>query len=247
MSAENRTCSLITMSRLQNMNSSDVTYRQVGHDCSEGFRTGATGKGVFTIEPDSSSSPFQVYCDLRFGGRTYIQRQDYGINFNRTWRDYREGFGNVTGDHWLGFEKIRAMNDRAICQFVIRLTYNPRCCPTYRQANFKHFKLTDEDDGYRLTFDSLTAGQSSKNRLTDMLTEVKGAKFSTYDRDNDDNPTGSCSQIHGAGWWFKNCTRCNPNGRLNPDAVNVSADPEEVFWDGDPRRVSGVHTALQCK
>ncbi|XP_046368773.2 angiopoietin-4-like [Haliotis rufescens] len=279
MSVENGTCSLITMSGLQDMVIKDVSFRKTyppppcenggywsdsrkvscicpysfagrycqryWYDCSEGFRNGATGTGVFTIEPNTSSPPFEVFCHMTFGGRTYFQKQHYGINFNRKWRDYREGFGEVTRDHWLGLEKIKAISDRVICQLIVHLTYP--CCPKWRQINFKNFKLTDETDGYRMTFSEYNASTTSpKNKLNDTMTELKGAKFSTYDRDNDDNPTGSCPQIHGSGWWFKDCTRCNPNGRLKPVPVNVSGDPEELFWVGDERGVTGSSMALHC-
>ena len=38
------------------------------------------------------------------------------------------------------------------------------------------------------------------------------ANFTTKDQDQDENP-GNCADVHNGGWWFKDCTAINPNGR----------------------------------
>uniref|UniRef100_A0A182QVS1 Fibrinogen C-terminal domain-containing protein n=1 Tax=Anopheles farauti TaxID=69004 RepID=A0A182QVS1_9DIPT len=44
-----------------------------------------------------------------FGGNwTVFQRRFYGsVDFNRSWAQHRDGFGNVRGEHWLGLEKLK--------------------------------------------------------------------------------------------------------------------------------------------
>ncbi|CAG2192651.1 unnamed protein product [Mytilus edulis] len=58
---------------------------------------------VYSIYPDTSE--VKVYCDMNTdGGRwTIIQRRlDGSVNFQRNWKDYENGFGNIDGEYWLG-------------------------------------------------------------------------------------------------------------------------------------------------
>ncbi|XP_033150723.1 fibroleukin-like [Drosophila busckii] len=55
---------------------------------------------------------FQVPCDSKFAGPGWavIQRRvDGSVNFNRTWEEYRNGFGDLRGSFWLGLERLHQM------------------------------------------------------------------------------------------------------------------------------------------
>ncbi|XP_046330988.2 angiopoietin-2-like [Haliotis rufescens] len=208
-------------------------------DCSEGFKMGITAGGVHTIQPRPFATPFQVYCDMRFGGRTYVQKQSLGIDFYRTWQEYRDGFGTPGGDFWLGLEKMKAISDKTPGRLIINMLYK-KGQPTWGQIICHSFKLTDELDGFRLNFSHTAA---SKNPINDVITDLRGARFSTKDRDHDEDPAGSCSQKHHSGWWFRSCTLCNPNGQLKP-IPNIATNPDDIFWDGDKRGVKETYIAL---
>ena len=62
------------------------------------------------------------------------------------------------------------------------------------------FRVEDEDQGYRLhiTGYSGTAGNSLGG---DGSPPHDGKKFSTWDRDNDEN-NGNCALGYKGGWWF---------------------------------------------
>ena len=54
--------------------------------------------------------PFQVYCDMRNGQWIVFQRRRNGQeNFDRTWEEYKIGFGNLKWEFWLGNEKIHCL------------------------------------------------------------------------------------------------------------------------------------------
>ncbi|XP_078576487.1 fibrinogen C domain-containing protein 1-B-like [Branchiostoma floridae x Branchiostoma japonicum] len=82
-------------------------------DCAAYHAAGQTTSGVYTL--DLSSTSVEAYCDMenQGGGWTVIQRrQDGSVPFNRTWEEYKLGFGNLSGEYWLGNENIHLLTKR---------------------------------------------------------------------------------------------------------------------------------------
>ncbi|GBO46576.1 Techylectin-5B, partial [Araneus ventricosus] len=86
-------------------------------DCSEILASGRNKSGVHTIwagEPFPAGKPLQVYCDMETdkGGWTVIQRRGkfpVQQDFYKDWEGYKNGFGNLTEEFWVGNENIYAL------------------------------------------------------------------------------------------------------------------------------------------
>ncbi|KAG7477242.1 hypothetical protein MATL_G00092210, partial [Megalops atlanticus] len=153
-------------------------------DCSDIYASGQREDGIYSIFPTHYPAGFQVFCDMTTdgGGWTVIQRREDGsVNFFRGWESYREGFGKITGEHWLGMKHIHALTIQANYELRIDLEdfENSTAFAQYGTFGVGLFSVNPDDDGYPLTIGdySGTAGDS--------LLKHNGMKFTTKDQDND--------------------------------------------------------------
>ena len=84
-------------------------------NCAEVYKSGDKISGVYKIDPDGLGE-FEVFCDQTTagGGWTVFQKRYNGtVDFFRAWDDYKQGFGNLNGEFWLGLEKIHRLTARS--------------------------------------------------------------------------------------------------------------------------------------
>lgn len=58
------------------------------------------------------ANKFEVYCEQKLyaGGWVVIQNRFNGsVDFYRNWTEYKNGFGDLNGEFWLGLDKIHAV------------------------------------------------------------------------------------------------------------------------------------------
>ncbi|KFO77508.1 Angiopoietin-4, partial [Cuculus canorus] len=150
--------------------------------------------------------PLQAFCDMEtdHGGWTVIQlRANGSLSFQRTWKEYKQGFGDAAGEYWLGNEAVHLLTNQAPYALRIEL-WDWEGGQVY--AHYRKFQLGSEKQLYRLSLQdySGTAGQQSGLAL-------QGTRFSTRDADND-NCLCKCAQMLSGGWWFDACGLSNLNG-----------------------------------
>uniref|UniRef100_A0A3Q1H999 Fibrinogen C-terminal domain-containing protein n=2 Tax=Anabas testudineus TaxID=64144 RepID=A0A3Q1H999_ANATE len=196
-------------------------------DCAEIYRLGIKENGIYTIQPDLNRPPLEAKCDMETagGGWTVIQnRQDGTLDFNRTWQEYREGFGSPLGEHWLGNAALHALTHTGQHQLRIELEdwHQQR-----RYATYNNFKVASEAQRYRLTAREFS-GDAGNALSYSKRYNHDGRSFSTADRDHDRYSTGNCGQYYGAGWWFDACLAANLNGRYYRGCYTGVTDG--IYW-----------------
>lgn len=94
-------------SMIQNSSNSS-SLKDVPASCTDvpGNKTGVYRIKTFVESP----STFYANCDLQTDGHKWtviLNREDGEINFYRNWIEYKNGFGNVFTEFWIGLDKLR--------------------------------------------------------------------------------------------------------------------------------------------
>ena len=155
-----------------------------------------------------------VYCDMETdgGGWTVFQRRkDGSVDFNREWNDYERGFGNLSGDYWLGLTSLHQLLQLSEAN-DLRIDLKDYSGNS-AYAKYSGFNVGDSRSKYTLTFSgySGTAGDGI-GAAGYSYGNVNGMKFSTKDQDNDKWRSGHCAAHWKGGWWFNACHRTFLNG-----------------------------------
>ncbi|KAL9974179.1 hypothetical protein ACROYT_G011190 [Oculina patagonica] len=180
---------------------------QAPKNCTDIYKSGERKDGVYTIKPDNFPA-FDVFCDQTTagGGWTVFQKRlDGSVDFFLYWSDYKQGFGNLSGEFWLGNDKIRRLTSGSNGNKVrLRVDLEDFNGST-RYAEYDKFGVMSENDKYKLILGSYsgTAGDSLSNH--------HGQPFTTRDQDNDNSGANCARAFHGA-WWYKHCHDSNLNG-----------------------------------
>lgn len=195
----------------------------VVHDCSTLRQAGLKASGVYTLFPFT----FPVFCDMETdgGGWTVIQRRipkDTHEDFNRPWTDYRQGFGELSSEFWLGLEALHQLTHSS--EYELRVDMRDFEIGS-KYAVYGVFRVGPESDGYRLT-----ATHYSGNAGDALSVFHSGRKFSTFDRDQDTARNKSCAREKEGGWWFHACYAAHLNGLYPDEPERLSKGPEIRWW-----------------
>ncbi|KAI5616130.1 fibrinogen alpha chain precursor [Silurus asotus] len=191
----------------------------IGGDCVDIQQKHSRGgqSGLFRVKPAGSEEVVEVYCDQAtvLGGWILIQqREDGSVNFNRTWNEYRVGFGKIDkdgkGEFWIGNHVLHLLTQK---KSVLRVELEDWAGnEVYAEYNVQ---VGSEKEGFQLSLSSYTgdAGDALVQGVANMGSFLShaGMKFSTFDRDND-KWEKNCAEMYGGGWWYNNCQSANLNG-----------------------------------
>ncbi|KAI6235510.1 Angiopoietin-related protein 5 [Aphelenchoides besseyi] len=203
-------------------------------DCSE----------ILQLKPDANSSKpqkaydphclnadqcpsFWLLCDFELfgGGWTKILHREWPtqIHFNKTWAEYKVGFGSLAIDRefWLGNDRLHSLTAGRQC--VNELIIKMKTAREGREviARYSSFMISDESDLFRLNLGPLVTNPSLTT--VDELISSRSQYFVTWDRQ-----VHYCSQTQG-GWWMSPGS-CNYG--LTAD-MKAQRNHGGVVWNND--------------
>eukprot|EP00058_Branchiostoma_floridae_P024298 XP_002609788.1 hypothetical protein BRAFLDRAFT_78620 [Branchiostoma floridae] len=204
-------------------------------DCSKIFRylkgVNRIPSGPWRIKPDNMETSVEVYCEMEadHGGWTVIQnRFDGSVNFYRRIGDYRHGFGDIAGEHWLGLKVLHALTG-GDTNYELRIELED-WGGSSAWAKYSKFKIAGEREKYKLTVSGYEGNASDS-----FVYNSQQCGFSTR---QDDSPYRHCAEEQGGGWWY--CSRVCERSRSNLNGPYFKPDHyrhEEntglgVYWKG---------------
>jgi len=111
-----------------------------------------------------------VFCPISRDDHEHNQwliiqnRQSNNINFNRTWIEYRRGFGNIVNqiNFWIGNENLYWLTNNYQCRLRIELTdwHNETRIGTYEL-----FRISNKNDDYRIQIDGYNGNIEVSNKM----------------------------------------------------------------------------------
>jgi len=146
-----------------------------------------------------------------FGWITIHQHLGYSFDWNRNWADYKDGFGSIDANFWLGLEKMHLLTSSQ--PYRLRVELQERLTNLWYSAEYWSFKVGDGSSKYPLEVsgysgdagDSLQYEGESNGDGRFGNYYHNGMKFSTHDEDYD-LCACNCAASHGGGWWYNTCS-----------------------------------------
>ncbi|NXS07159.1 ANGL5 protein, partial [Neodrepanis coruscans] len=181
--------------------------------------------GKYFSDTDLTPSLFTfVLCDMDFqgGGWTVVQKRADGIiPFQRTWSEYLDGFGDLTGEFWLGLRKIFDIVNQKATSFSLYVDLESEN-DKRAYASYDGFWIEDEACSFKIHLGRYSGNAGDAFRGYRKEDSQNSMPFSTFDVDNDgcrpvciikEQPVKSCSNFSdNTGWWFSKCGLANLNG-----------------------------------
>ncbi|XP_022107429.1 ficolin-2-like [Acanthaster planci] len=156
-----------------------------------------------------------MFC---FETSVFQRRQDGSVDFYRDWVSYRQGFGDLNGEFWLGNDNLHRLTAQGAYRLRVDLEDFEN---NTAYAKYDMFRVADGSDNYRFTV------QGFSGTAGDSLSSYSNSPFTTKDRDNDSYGPNCAVAFTGA-WWYTSCHSSNLNGLYLSGETDVYA--KGVVW-----------------
>lgn len=189
-------------------------------DCADIQIQGQIDSGIYTIYPYQTEESIEVLCDMdsNGGGWTVFfnrQPQEEPLDFNEYWENFKNGFGDINTEFWLGNDLLHVLTSSQGTSYSLRVDAED-FSGNSRWAEWNVFSVGSEDTKYQLSLREY----DSNSTMGDSFSQNSGSPFTTLDNDNDEHIVVNCAlgSTYGGwgkgGWWYKGCGFARPTAPL---------------------------------
>jgi len=127
--------------------------------------------------------------------------------FNRSWQEFKDGFGNTSDSYWIGNDRLHQLTKDGRYKLRIDLLskFNGRCY----WAEYDRVSVGSEYTDYTL-FVADYSGNAGDGMTVDNIDgySLNGAKFNTYDHHSTQHCIGDGGGYVGGFWYVGRHSRC---------------------------------------
>jgi ficolin len=184
--------------------------------------------GVFTILP-GTATPRRVWCDMDTDGggwTVFLKRQDGSVDFYRDLGAYQDGFGNASGEYWLGLDALSELTSHKSYKFRAEVS-DWAGAAVY--SSYESIFVGNEASNYTLTLGAFIEGAAG-----DAMRGNSGQPFSAKGVDRDAKPEYSCAERHHGAFWYKFCSLVHPTAKYYVGGPYTSTHNDGIIWKSWP-------------
>ncbi|XP_039444028.1 ficolin-3-like [Culex pipiens pallens] len=189
--------------------------------------------GVYRLRREDGTA-FSAFCEQeRFGGGLLVfqSRLDGSVDFNRSWSEFVEGFGDPAGEYWLGLETLHQVAPNATDLVVAMKNFSD----VEAYEKYCGFWIDDASVNYRIRFTAEGNGTAG-----DSLYSYFSEQFMTYDHVSNGNYRDCIAQL-GSGFWHYSCN--SQIGRNNLNGIYGLGKGKQGIWWGTFGNLSVQNTS----
>ncbi|KAJ8034846.1 Fibrinogen-like protein A [Holothuria leucospilota] len=128
-------------------------------------REGTCPHDNLAVSPQNSQESISRLTEgnfIRFAFIVIQRRIDGSVNFNRSWKEYKQGFGFLSSEFWIGNDKLSYLTNQK--RYELRIDMSNYEGSVFYVA-YSMFRLSDEWSGYSLTKLGSYIGPAGKYRF----------------------------------------------------------------------------------
>jgi len=127
--------------------------------------------------------------------------------FNRSWQEFKVGFGNKSGNYWIGNERLHQLTKDG--RYKLRVDVLASFNGQWYWAEYSGFGVGSEASGYALFVSGYSGNAGDAMTVDgDFANSLNSKRFRTYDRPFDRNGYCVLRLNWLGGFWYSSNTNC---------------------------------------